>query len=189
MEIFLVRMVFFDLSTCLRDATLHDNSPTLQYRHLCNAADTWLWRPFIVSVLRRVNSPFMINTPLKEGQGKNTHTPPDGRGVGGGRIQSDRPFCNANTDFWCTLWGLTVTQTPVMRTLNSAVLMSVLRFNSHCWSNFNESVLQSPLQPFLSRHAMLLPNKLRSVAWWDKTVARETNCFAKRPKNTTACVL
>ena len=123
-------MVFFNLSTCLRDATLHDNSPTLQYRHLCNASDTWLWRPFIVSVLRRVNFPFMINTPLKEGQGKNTPirrldipdlipslTPPDGRG--GGRIQSDRPFCNANTDFWCTLWGLTVTQTPVIRTLDS----------------------------------------------------------------------
>ena len=172
-------MVFFDLSTCLRDATLHDNSPTLQCRHLCNAVDTWLWRPFIVSVLRRVDFPFMINTPLKEGQGKNTPirrldipdlipslTPPDGRG--GGRIQSDRPFCNANTDFWCTLWGLTVTQTPVIRTLNSVALMSVLRFDSQCWSNFNESDLQSPLQPFLSRHSMLLPNKLRSVAWWEK---------------------
>ena len=80
-------------------------------RQLYNA-DTSVMRQTLgsESVLRRVNFPFMINTPLKEGQGKNTPirrldipdlipslTPPDGRG--GGRIQSDRPFCNANTDF------------------------------------------------------------------------------------------
>lgn len=60
-----------------------------------------------MSVLRRVNSPFMINTPLKEGQGKNTHTPPDGRGVGGEG-------------------GFKVTDPSVMRTLTSDVPYEVL---------------------------------------------------------------
>lgn len=171
-------MVFFDLSTCLPDATLHDNSPTLQYKHLCNAADTWLWHPFIVSVLRRVNFPFMINTPLKEGQGKNT---PIRRldipylcllllrwteaGEGGSTVTNPSVMWTLTSD---VPWSLTVLQTPAMQTLNSAALMAVLRFNSQCWSNFNESDLQSPLQPFSSGHAMLLPNKMRSVAWWEK---------------------
>ena len=178
-------MVFFNLSTCLRDATLHDNSPTLQYRHLCNAADTWLWRPFIVSVLRRVNFPFMINTPLKEGQGKNTPIRrldiPDlcllllrwtEAGEGGSIVTNPYVMRTLTSD---VPWSLTVSETPVMQTLNSAALMSVL-------SRLTRSVDRTLMNPTSS-----LPcSRFRLVT----QCSSPTNWEALRDeRKTTACVL
>ena len=88
-------------------------------------------------------------------------TPLDGSG--GGRIHSDKPLCNANTNFWCTLKSYCIGDTWNADTQLCCFDVCFKPFDLQCWPNFNESDLQSPLQPFSSRHAMLLPNKLRSV--------------------------